>query len=102
MIKGFIGDRTQRIKTEDLLAFLDELTVLARRYKLIVSSDGSVDIPVVKQIPFEDAHQGRYEFFWHTQASIYPDTEIEVEGPVEFLFVYKAELSTELIDIDNI
>lgn len=99
MVKEFIGDKLQLIEEQTLLTFMDELTALARRYNLVITSEDPDGMtPTIRKAPFEDVHQGRYIM------AVHPDQRCDnsIEGPVEIMFMPSADLSNELIDIDNI
>lgn len=83
---------SQIIPQDKLEAFLDELTMLTRKFQLIISSEGSRDIPAIRVSSHQEVNQGRYEPFFNLQ---------EQEAPVEFVFVELAELEN-IIDIDKL
>ena len=93
----FVEDKQQILEEERVRAFLDELTMLARKYGIEVSSEGNVDVPSLRNIRAVDANQGRYEIFWST---VFADSPVE-RGPIDFQFVSKAELEN-IIDLEDI
>jgi hypothetical protein len=97
---AFVGDKLQRIDRDRLLGFLDELTMLARRYNMVITGEEFSDMPSVKFAPFEDVHQGRYEVF---SEGAYGDLceHPVIEGPVEIVFVPQGELEN-LVDLTKI
>lgn len=109
---AFINDKLQRIDREKLEAFLDELTMLTRKYQLVVTSEGNLDVASIRAAPFEDVHRGRYESFWNIDkgglfayGSDDPGDSSKdptvLQGPIEIVFTPQGELRN-LIDLENL
>lgn len=68
------------------LAFLDELTELTKRYNIVISSEGNIDVPSLRVVDPTIAASHRYVPFWDVQFSY----------PLDFIFV---EQTQHLIDM---
>jgi hypothetical protein len=86
--------RQERTKDE-MLAFLDELTNLTRRTCIVVSSDGTRDVPTLRKITPGTAATGRYEVFWEKAPHTYPTDIIWVGGAEDPVYLIDLEGSNE-------
>lgn len=82
---------------EEMLAFLEELTLLTRRTLVVVSSNGDIDVNSLRKISQKDAARGRYVFFW----SIDGKSE-GVRYPVDIIWQPGEDDPENLVDFDNV
>lgn len=87
-----LRDKQQILDQERVEAFLDELTMLTRKYGIEISSEGSIDVPSLRNIRHEDVNSSRYTLFWSTLFSDGP----QERGPLDFILEYRAELVNEI------
>jgi hypothetical protein len=97
--EALVSEREKALKAE-MIAFMDELTMLTRRTCVVISSNGDTDVTSLRRISQEQANQGRYVFFWSTDENSeglrYPvdmfwDNAADVDYLVNFDMVGKSE-----------
>lgn len=83
----------QRLTQEQMLTFLDELTQLTRKYSIIVSSEGNIDVASLRKTDRVGVSRGKYIPFWRGHFSY----------PLDFLWSAESEAEcVHLIDMDGV
>ena len=89
------------VSNERLLAFLEELTLLTRKYKLGIFSEGNIDVCSVRPVSFQEAHSFAYTTFWNIHDQDHDGRKVHAT-PVEIILTEDRLLRLDVIDIDNI